>query len=90
MANLALACGGCNAYKADHCEGVDPLSGTKARLFNPRQDRWDDHFAWASGCVVIIGKSKIGRASIEVLKLNRTNLLNLRKLLFKAGEHPPA
>jgi hypothetical protein len=25
--------------------GIDPDSGALVRLFNPRQDRWEDHFA---------------------------------------------
>ena len=43
--NLALACRSCNAYKSTALLG---LSEGKAavRLFNPRQDNWEEHFQW--------------------------------------------
>ena len=42
--NLALACYHCNAHKGPNLSGLDPESGALVRLFNPRQDRWDEHF----------------------------------------------
>jgi hypothetical protein len=30
----------------------------------------------------------IGRATVEALQLNRQELVNLRRLLYAAGEHP--
>jgi hypothetical protein len=35
------------------------------------------------------GLTPTGRASIEALHLNRLGLLNLRRLLYTIGEHPP-
>ena len=37
----------------------------------------------------IVGQTPIGRATVEALKLNRQELINLRQLLIGAGEHPP-
>ena len=37
----------------------------------------------------IVGITPIGRATIDLLKLNRVNATNLRKLLKMAGLHPP-
>ncbi|NBB21325.1 hypothetical protein GVN20_18310 [Runella sp. CRIBMP] len=37
----------------------------------------------------IMGKTAIGRATIEVLELNRWPLINLRRALIAIGEHPP-
>jgi hypothetical protein len=31
-----------------------------------------------------------GRATVEALRLNREGLVNLRRILYAAGEHPPA
>jgi hypothetical protein len=31
----------------------------------------------------------IGRAPVEALHLNRPGLVNLRRILHAAGEHPP-
>jgi hypothetical protein len=35
------------------------------------------------------GLTSIGRATIEALQLNRQNLVNLRRMLYAMGEHPP-
>ena len=42
--NLALACSHCNAHKATRQTGLDPLTETTVRLFNPRIDDWAIHF----------------------------------------------
>ena len=47
-ANVALACPHCNARKWAHVEGEDPASGQQVALFNPRTQRWEDHFQWAA------------------------------------------
>ncbi len=44
--NLALACGRCNLSKGPNVAGFDPESDVVTRLFNPRLDRWDEHFRW--------------------------------------------
>jgi len=31
----------------------------------------------------------VGRATVEKLQLNRTGLVNLRRLLYQTNEHPP-
>src|SRR5215213_8798662 len=44
--NLALACSECNLKKSSDLAGLDPESGLLIRLYHPRRDQWDDHFAW--------------------------------------------
>ncbi len=70
-------------------EAVDPLSGVIVSLFNPRRERWAMHFTWNSDCSEIIGMTSIGRATVQALRLNRIGLVNLRKLLYDNGLHPP-
>lgn len=88
--NLALACQGCNNRKYTKTEGADPISGDVVSLFHPRQHNWRDHFAWSNNFTFIIGITPIGRATVETLDLNRDGLVNLRSILYQAGEHPPA
>ena len=57
-------------------------------LFHPRKQRWQEHFAWDERFERIIGLTASGRATVEALQLNRAELVNLRKLLYAAGEHP--
>jgi hypothetical protein len=64
-------------------------SRKKVRLFHPRRDRWADHFVWTDDGTLILGLTAIGRATVEAMQLNRLALVNLRRVLVEAGEHPP-
>ncbi len=66
-----------------------PLTGLSIRLYHPRTDRWSDHFAWSRDLVRIEGLTEIGRATVEVLQLNRDGLVNIRGALVLVGAHPP-
>lgn len=87
--NLALACQGCNNHKYNKVEAIDPASGQLVSLYHPRLDRWEEHFAWSDDFTLIIGLTPPGRATVAALHLNRTGVVNLRRLLYAIGEHPP-
>lgn len=88
--NLALSCQGCNSHKAIKTAASDPLTGLPASLFNPRKQTWDDHFTWTDNYTEILGTSPTGRATVESLRLNRGGLVNMRRVLYGMGYHPPA
>jgi len=88
--NLALACQGCNNIKFTKTHAIDLVSRELVPLFHPREDNWHEHFAWSPDCLVLIGLTATGRATIEALDLNRQGVINLRRLLFRDGLHPPA
>lgn len=87
--NLALACQGCNNHKYTKTEGNDPITGDRVPLYHPRQQRWRDHFAWNESFTLIIGLTPTGRATVKALRLNREGVVNLRRILYAMGEHPP-
>lgn len=87
--NLALACQGCNNRKYTATTALDPITHQPAPLFHPRQHHWGEHFAWNDDCTIVLGLTPIGRATVEKLQLNRVGLVNLRRILFALGEHPP-
>ena len=87
--NLALACGGCNAHKGDKTRALDPATGDSVALFHPRKEAWKIHFAWSENTLWVVGLTPVGRATVQALRLNRVPLVNLRKLLRTAHEHPP-
>ena len=89
LENLALACGGCNSSKAANTSARDPLTCEMVLLYNPRRERWDDHFVWDPSALNVVGRTPSGRATITALRLNRPGLCNLRRLLAAVGEHPP-
>jgi hypothetical protein len=88
--NLAFACHGCNQYKQDRCEGFDAVSGAEAPIYNPRIMAWEEHFAWSLDTTLVVGKTPTGRITVNLLKLNRSGAVNLRRVLKASGEHPTA
>ena len=87
--NLALACQGCNNFKFTKVSALDTETNIIVSLYNPRQNKWTDHFNWNNNFTVVIGITPIGRASVAALQLNRDNLINQR-IVYKAyGIHPP-
>ena len=88
--NLALSCQGCNGHKHTKEEAPDPITGSVVPLYHPRKQRWRDHFAWRAGAKFIDGLTPTGRATVEALRMNRPELVNLREVLYAAQKHPPA
>lgn len=89
LENLALSCQGCNNFKHIKTEGFDPISEEIVSLFHPRRKIWREHFAWNDDYTLVIGVTPTGRATVKELKLNRTGVVNLRRVLFAMSEHPP-
>jgi len=83
--NLALACVTCSLSKAARTVGRDPVTGDSVPLFHPRRDRWDQHFEWSENWK-LIGLTAKGRATIRALKINRPEVLQIRRLLDRLGE----
>ena len=88
MENLALACGGCNIRKSNFTQAIDDETGLTVGLFHPRTDVWEDHFLWSDDYSLVFGISPIGRATMNLLGLNRKGLVNLRLALAMYGVHP--
>jgi len=74
--NLALACIDCNLHKGPNLTGVDPATGQTTRLFDPRHQRWEDHFERHGA--FLFGKTPIGRTTVRVLNINSEDQVNLR------------
>jgi len=89
LVNLAFACQGCNNHKYNRTEALDPASKKMVPLYNPRQQKWYDHFGWNDDFTLIIGITPTGRATVGALNLNRESVMNLRQLLCGMGEQPP-
>jgi hypothetical protein len=89
FSNLALCCYVCNPLKGERTEALDPQTGKPVPLFNPRQRRWSAHFEWSDDGLILVGKTPLGRATVEALRLNRPALLIARQTWVKWGVHPP-
>lgn len=86
LANLALACCFCNRHKGPNLSGIDPTTGTVTELFRPRQQVWSEHFKWDGA--TLVGKTPTGRATIQVLNINRADSLAVRRLLIEEAVYP--
>lgn len=87
VANLCFACAKCNGYKGSNAAGLDPLTGDAAKLYNPRQQRWDDHFQLTPDAT-ILGLTPEGRTTVMVMRMNEASRLRERKMLMLAGDYP--
>jgi HNH endonuclease len=86
LSNLALACIYCNSHKGPNLTGIDPDSGAIVPLFNPRRDRWADHFTLRGA--FIVGRTPTGRTTVYVLAMNARHRLNVRAELIAQGLYP--
>lgn len=77
--NLCLACRRCNLYKGPNQSAYDPLTNTLVPLFNPRSDSWAEHFRLND--VRIEGLTPVGRATVELLRMNDERRVRLRRQL---------
>jgi HNH endonuclease len=85
---LAQSCLGCNSHKAARTSATDPVTGLSVPLYNPRGQRWNEHFSWSEDYLRITGLTPIGRVTVEAMQLNRDGLVNMRRVLYAIGEHP--
>lgn len=88
--NLWLSCGICNGHKGDKTHAVDPETKEKVALFNPRRQRWGEHFSWSTDGIRIVGLTPTGRATVVALKLDSDpEALAVRANWVSVGWHPP-
>lgn len=81
--NLALACVSCSLRKGAKQKTFDPHTAKEVKIFNPRADVWSDQFEWNG--VRVKGRTSTGRATVEMLNLNRKLVLAIRREELLAG-----
>ena len=79
--NLALSCFRCNLHKGPNIAGRDKQTKKLVPLFNPRRHKWSHHFAWNGPR--LIGRTAIGRVTIEILAMNHPDAVALRESLLQ-------
>lgn len=86
--NWALACRSCNLRKATHVSGIDPESQAVACLFNPREDRWEEHFRADTESGKIKGLTMVGRATVARLEMNSEAQIAARQQWMRLSLFP--
>ncbi len=87
--NLWVACRPCNEFKGIQTQALDSQTRRVVPLFNPRTQKWHEHFVWNADGTLILGQTAIGRATIEALQMNRDLIVHARRQWVKVGWHPP-
>ena len=87
--NLCLSCPMCNRYKSDRVLAPDAVAQTEVPWFHPHQHRWADHFSWNDEFTEVVGLTPVGRASVAALKMNRPQMIRVRRMWVAMNEHPP-
>jgi hypothetical protein len=82
---LCYACAQCNWAKGPNLAGL--LGGKLYSLFNPRKQSWHRHFRWEH--TILIGKTKTGIVTVQVLNINDPPRVMLRENLLFEGRFPP-
>ena len=87
--NLCLSCPTCNRYKATLQTALDPTTQQTVPLFHPHRQVSEEHFRWSEDGTELVGLTPIGRATVTALKMNYPQLIRVRRMWVKVGEHPP-
>lgn len=86
LENLALACVFCNRYKGSDIATSSPETGELIRLYNPRTDRWREHFQLNG--VIIEPLTEIGEATVRILRMNYEDQILERQVLARRNRYP--
>lgn len=85
--NLCLTCAPCNRHKGPEVAAIDPLTDEATKLFNPRQQNWDEHFV-DNDDGTLSGLTPEGRATVAVLRLNEAPRVEQRYGERLLGNYP--
>ncbi|MEH1768360.1 HNH endonuclease [Nostoc sp.] len=77
--NLALTCWRCNRHKGTDLGSFDPETRAFSFLFNPRTQKWAEHFIFSE--LNLVGLTPMGRTTIRLLQINSDGRLAQRQRL---------
>lgn len=86
-ANLAFACAFCNRYKGTDIGSISQDTGEFLRFYNPRVDRWPEHFRLDG--LRIEARTPVGEVTVRILAFNTLERVLEREQLSRAGRYPP-
>jgi HNH endonuclease len=86
--NLAHACVFCIQAKGSDVGSIHWESGQFVRFFNPRMDRWADHFVLAGNRIE--GVTAIGVVTARILGFNSGERIQERQTLQRMNRYPSA
>lgn len=83
--NLAHASAFCNVAKGSDIGSLASSTHEFTRLFDPRRDKWSEHFALRGAAIVPL--TPIGEVTARLLRFNDADRLLEREALQRAGRY---
>lgn len=83
--NLAYACAPCNRAKGSDVASIS-ASGEVTRFFNPRTDRWAEHFRLDGASIQSL--TTIGEVTARILGFNDGARIHERDQMIRFGKYP--
>lgn len=83
--NLAYACSLCNRAKGSDVGSVSP-TGEFTRFFNPRTDRWAEHFHLLNEAILPL--TTVGEVTARILGFNDSARLHEREEMIRFSKYP--
>jgi len=83
---LAYACAFCNRNKGSDIGSILTPNNNFVRFFNPRTDKWPDHFQLEGTIIKPI--TDIGEATAKILDFNNIDRIIERQTLIDLGRYP--
>lgn len=84
--NLAYACAFCNRHKGTDIGSISKADGTFTRFFNPRTDRWSEHFRLNE--YLIEPRTNIGEVTAHIFEFNTGERILERQALRAVNRYP--
>ncbi|MEW5938623.1 MAG: HNH endonuclease signature motif containing protein, partial [Chloroflexota bacterium] len=84
--NLALACFRCNRRKGPNVGSYDPETGALVSFFNPRKQKWKDHFRLEGAMIQPLTPE--ARVTVKILRLNDEQQIEEREQWIALGLYP--
>lgn len=84
--NLAYSCPDCNCYKGTDLGTYLDEEEIFTRFFNPRKDKWFDHFKTIEG--VLYPQTDVGEATIRIFQMNNLDRVEIRQLFHDENLYP--
>jgi glutaredoxin len=85
LENLALACPYCNRAKGTDLGSIDPETNQLTPFFNPRTQKWQDHFTLEGAAIMPLTAE--GRVTVFILQFNHPDRLQERERLLAIGNY---
>ena len=87
--NLAYACVVCNRRKGSDVGSFVPGSSRFSRFYNPRSDRWAEHFGFSADGLWIEPLTDVGAVTARIPGFNDLERQLEREALRQIGRYPP-